>query len=287
MSEFHPSEAARRAFGLTLRDLRLDAGLTATQLSAASGFHISKISRAEHGKQTISEDDVRIWAAACGQPSRADDLISTQRQVEQMWSDHRRTLKAGQEHVQARGLAQYTSAKLARVYESVHIPGILQTFGYAVAQREATARLHQLPLDDVEAAARNRLKSQVLITDGGGPTFSFLIEATALYNVLGGAEVMAEQLDFLKEVTSRPHVALGIIPLGGHRTQPAGEGFYMFDDTLVRQDFWIGGLRATRPADIAFFSDLFASLRRHALYGTSARVQIDAARRFVQNAAKP
>ena len=286
MSELQPSDAAKRAFGVRLRDLRLDAGFNGRQLSAATGLHPSKISRAENGRQNLSEDDIRAWAIACGAEGQIPELIAEHRQVEQMWTEHRRELRAGQKQIQSRGLPLYRSARLVRAYEAFHIPGILQTYGYARAQRMVTAALHDLPTDDVEDAARIRLASQFLITEGGGPTFSFVLEAIALYTVLGGdIDMMNEQYDFLIRAAVKPHVALGIIPLAAPRTLYPGEGFYLFDERILRQDFWSGALDTSRPEDIAYFSKVFTMLRRHAVYGTAARQQIEEARTRLQSGA--
>src|SRR6266699_62482 len=52
---------AREALGNRLRDLRRDAGLTGRDLAALAGWHSSKVSRIEYGKQSPSEEDIRIW----------------------------------------------------------------------------------------------------------------------------------------------------------------------------------------------------------------------------------
>jgi transcriptional regulator with XRE-family HTH domain len=287
LSELQPSDAAKRAFGVRLRDLRLDAGFNGRELAAATGLHVSKISRAENGRQNLPEEDIRSWAMACGAEGQIPELIAAHRQVEQMWTEHRRELRAGQKQIQTRALPLYQSAELVRVYEALHVPGILQTFGYARAQRMVTAVLHGLPVGEVEEAARNRLASQPLITEGGGPAFSFLLEATALYTLLGDVEVMGEQFDFLLRSAAMPNVALGIIPLGTPRTLYPGEGFYLFDERLLRQEFWSGALDTSRPEDIAYFAKVFGMLRRHAVYGAAAREQIEAARTRLQSGATP
>ncbi|WP_433332950.1 helix-turn-helix domain-containing protein [Spirillospora sp. CA-294931] len=289
MSELQPSDAARRVFGVRLRDLRLDAGFKSGRaFAAAVGLHPSKVSRAENGKQHLPDEDLRAWARVCGAEDQIGELIAANRQVEQMWSEHRRELRVGQSTIQARGLALYQLARRVCAYESLHVPGILQTYRYARAQRLVTAILHGLPLADVDEAARHRLKSQVLITEGGGPTFSFVCEAYALYTVLGGdVEMMVEQYDFLIEAASKPHVSLGIIPLGVPRTLYPNEGFYLFDDRQVRQDFWSGALETEQPADIAHFTRVFGVLRQHAVYGAAARQEIEVARSRLQSSATP
>jgi hypothetical protein len=148
-----------------------------------------------------------------------------------------------------------------------------------------------LTTKDVDDAARNRLTMQPLVTEGGGPAFSFVLEASVLYNVIGGADVMAEQFDFLSSLvegrSSRPHVAVGIIPLGTTRKLFAGEGFYLFDERNVWQEFWSGAFRTSQSADVTYFGKVFDNLRHHAVYGDAAQHEIEVARNLVQGRATP
>lgn len=284
--DLQPSEAQKRAFGIRLRDLRLDAGISSAQeLANRTGFSHSKVSRAENGRTSLSEKDLRLWATVCGAEGQIPELVAAYREVEQAWSEYRRDLKVGQKVIQLRGRQVYLESKLARVYEAMNIPGILQTYDYARAQFVMHARLHSLPLEDVDEAAHNRLTAQPLVTEGGGPLFSFILEAAALHTTLGDAAVMNAQLDLLQQVATMPHVALGIIPLTAVRTLFPGECFYLLDDREVRQEFWSGALRTTRSEDIAYFVKVFTMLRRQAVYGAAAREEIEAARRRVQGRA--
>lgn len=287
MPELQPSEATKRAFGVRLRDLRLDAGIEVAQdFAILTGFSASKISRAENGRTSLSEKDIRTWAIACDAEGLIPELIAARREVVQMWTEYRHELKAGQKEIQARALSVYQSTGLVRIYESLHVPGILQTFAYARAQRLIWANLHGLTNEDVDDAAGNRLTSQFLVTEGGGPTFSFILEATALYNVIVNPNVMSEQYDLLIRAAARPHVALGVIPLDTPRSLFPGEGFYLFDEQFVAQEFWSGKLRTAQAADMSYFSQVFAVLRKHAVYGAAARAEIESARRFMQRRAR-
>lgn len=286
MTDLQPSDTARKALGIRLRNLRLDAGLSGQQLADRTGFSPSKISRAENGIKNLPEADMATWAIACEAEGDIPELIAARREVEQTWQLHRQRLKLGQVAIQSQGLPIFEQAKLVRVYESMNIPGVLQTFAYAREQRLLWARTRHLRTDDVDEAARTRLVTQRLVFEG--PTaFSFLIEAPALYTVLCDADVMAEQYDLLLRAASRPNVALGVIPLGTTRRLFPGESIYLFDDRFVWQDFWVGVLRTSQSADVASFAEIFTVLRKDAVYGAAAREEIEAARRFVQSLARP
>jgi transcriptional regulator with XRE-family HTH domain len=274
---------ARKAFAIRLRDLRKDAGLTGRELAKSTGMHNTKISRIEHAQQNPSEDDIRAWAIACGAARQIQELIAIHREVEQMWVEYRQELRKGQKHIQARGLPEYERTKLLRAYEAIVIPGILQTRGYVRAVLSINAHVHGLPIDDVEEAVDARLQRQHLISrPTGANSYAFVIEASVLTFMFGGAEAMREQLDFLLAVTGLPHVSLGIIPPGIIRKIWGGECFYIFDEEMVRSEMWTGGFKTSRPEDIAFFSRVFAMLRDQAVHGHAARDLIESARRSLQ-----
>jgi transcriptional regulator with XRE-family HTH domain len=270
--------AAKKALGIRLRDLRKDAGLTGRQLADASGLHNTKISRIEHGQQNPAEEDIRAWCIACGVARLIPELIAVRREIEQMWVDWRRELRAGQQHVQSRAMPLYERTELLCAYESVIVPGILQTPQYVRALFESASHLYGLPEGEAEAAVAGRMPRQRLITAGDGRNrYSFLIEAGALNVIVGGIDVMREQLSFLLAVMALPHVSLGIIPTSRIRTLYPGEGFYIFDGTLVRSELWSGGFRTNQPEEISTFLKAFAMLRDQAVYGSHARALIEQA----------
>lgn len=276
------AKAARKAFGIRLRDLRKDAGFTGRQLAAATGLDNSKISRIEHARQNPSEEDIKSWAIVCGVARQIPELIAVHREIEQMWIEWREDLRKGQKHIQARGTPVYERTQLLRAYEPLVVPGILQTRGYVYAVMEATARLFRLPADDLEEATDARLSRQRLVTSGGPNRYAFVIEAAALHTTMGDAGTMNEQLDFLLRVTRLPNLAFGVIPPAVRRTVYPGEGFYVFDEQLVRNDLWSGSVRTNRPDEIAHYLRVFEMLHGMAVYGDRARELIEDARRLLQ-----
>ncbi|MBC7277483.1 helix-turn-helix transcriptional regulator [Nocardioides sp.] len=281
MADMTPSNAAKRAFAVRLRDLRLDAGLSGAALAERCSWGRSKVSKIEHGTQNPTDADVRAWAVACNAEDQVANLIAAHREVEQMWMEWRRDHRAGMKHIQIRNMPLYERTKLLRVYEAVNFPGYLQTFRYAATQGTIHAHQFGLPVDDVEQAARNRLERQRFLGTGTN-SFVFVLEAAMLYTNVGGADVMGEQLDRLLEVAAMPYVSIGIIPLGQPRSLFPGEGFYLFDDQLVVQEFWSGSLRSSRPEDINYFLRTFEAQRDQAVFGAAAVEQVETARARLQ-----
>ncbi|WP_165975938.1 helix-turn-helix domain-containing protein [Actinomadura rubrisoli] len=278
MPDENPAEDQKKAFAQRLKEVRLDAGLTGVELADRCGWKNYKVSKIEHGAQRPSEGDIRKWAAACGIEGQVIELIAANREITAMWTDYVRELKPGMKAIQLRSLKRYQDCELIRVYESLFIPGFLQTLAVAKAQFTIHAKLHGLPLDDVDQAAENRMVRKKFLGTGK-PMFVFLLEASVLYDNIGGPEVMSEQFDHLIEMSILPYVSIGIIPLGRIRTLYPGEGFYLFDEKLVHQEFWSGVFRTSRPDNIAYFVRAFEALRAQAVFGEAARAEIEKARR--------
>ncbi|TDD69783.1 helix-turn-helix domain-containing protein [Actinomadura rubrisoli] len=272
-----PSQAAKKAFAIRLKDLRKNAGLSGVALAKTAGWHKTKVSKIEHATTAPSEEDIRAWARACGVEALIPELVAEARQVEAMWTEWRRVLAMRQPALQLSAIREYENTQLLRIYEPLIIPGIIQTFDYAKAMFIVNARIHGLPLEDVDEAARNRLARQYLVTEGRG-TYSLILEAAALRIVYGDAQTMSAQLDFIEDLTAQPNFALGIIPFYTPRRQLAGDGFYLFDEAEVRQEFWPGAYSSKRPEDTMYFGRMFNMLREHAVYGDQARREIASAR---------
>ncbi|WP_316042215.1 helix-turn-helix transcriptional regulator [Nocardiopsis sp. CNR-923] len=88
-------QTARVSLGVRLRELRSEAGLSGRELSARLGWHPSKVSKLEHGKQTASVEDLRSWARVCGRVEAAEGLVAQRRSLETHCASWRRQLAAG------------------------------------------------------------------------------------------------------------------------------------------------------------------------------------------------
>jgi hypothetical protein len=106
----------------------------------------------------------------------------------------------------------------------------------------------------------------------GDRRFAVLVEESVLYNVIGGADVMAGQLGHLLTVRDLPSVSVGIIPMGINRDAmwPV-EDFWIFDDAQVNVELISGWLTIRQSSEVAMYSDTFSRLADLAVYGAAAR----------------
>jgi transcriptional regulator with XRE-family HTH domain len=260
---------AREALGARLREVRLDAGLTARALAKLAGWHFTKVSKLEHGARRPSRDDIRAWCRYCAAEDQMADLLATARGIDAMYTEWRRQMRAGMKHFQGSLRPLYERTALFRVYETTFIPSLLNTAEYAAAILEFWAGLMSLSADIQAAVAARMDRQNVLYT--GKRRFLFVMEEQALRTRTGDAEVMAGQLDRLLALMSLPTISLGIIPSAGDRRALAQGSFWIFDDARVQVETVSAGLDITQPAEIGLYAQVFDLLQHSAVYGHGAR----------------
>jgi transcriptional regulator with XRE-family HTH domain len=263
-------QQGRQALGIRLRELRIDAGLTARELGRLMGRHGSKISRIEHGRAVPSAADIRAWCTVCGVPDQAADLVATLRAVEGMYLEWRRIECTGLRIENESLWPLFERTRRFRIYNPRVIPGLLQTEAYIRTVLRTIMVGRHLP-DDVEAAVQARIDRQRIVRQGEH-RFAIVLEESVVRSPVGGPEMMAAQLGHLLEASGRPSVSLGVIPLGTDRSEVRPvEAFTMFDDAQVIVELVSGRLTVTQPHEIAMYADVFKGLAEQAVYGAPAR----------------
>jgi len=263
---------AREALGHRLRDIRKDAGLTGRRLALLAGWHSSKISKIEYGKQTPSEEDIRTWCDLAGVRDQIPDLIAAVRHIESMYVEWRQTLGGGTRRRQQASLALESQARLLRWYEPLLVPGILHTAEYASAIMGRVVDFYEVPDDDLDEGVAVRMERQHILYRGER-RFHFILAGQALRTLVGAPAIMIGQLDRLLAVMSLPRVTLGIIPADAEYRVPTNQ-FIMFDDRFVHVETVSAELTVSQPREIALYAKAFEALTQQAAYGNAARALI-------------
>jgi transcriptional regulator with XRE-family HTH domain len=263
-----------------LRELRLSSPggrLTGTQLAERHGWHKSKVSRLENGRQTPTPDDLQLWAAATGQPEAYDELLARLRGFESHIRSWRRQLASGHKAVQDTHLAAHADASLFRGWESSMIFGILQTPDYARSIFTRYADLQRSPRD-TEDAVRSRMQRQELLYDST-KRFHLVLWEAALHALVCPPSVLAAQLDRLAGVVGLDTVELGIIPLSASLKLPPATAFWLYDDHQVIVENWHAELWIDDETSVDTYLRTWKTLRESAVYGLDAQNVIHRARR--------
>ena len=269
------AQQALEALGLRLREIRIDAKLTGRDLGRCAGWHSSKVSRIEHGKQAPSIEDINAWCEHCGVLAEASDLIASLRAVEGMFVDWERLERGGLRRAQKAATPLFERTRQFRAYDSWLVPGPLQTPAYTTALLEAIAARRGAP-DDIAEALAVRMKRQEVL-HWGDHRFAVVIEEWVLRSRIGGEETMTGQLGHLLAVGTLPAVSLGVIPMTTYRPLRPVEGFWIFDERQVNVELVSGWLTLTKPSEVAMYARVFADLSTQAVYGAKARALITAA----------
>ncbi|MGY4103927.1 helix-turn-helix domain-containing protein [Nocardia sp. R16R-3T] len=231
MTETESPTLLRRQLGRFLREAREGRGLTIATAAQEVQLSFNGLQRLETGRAVkprrqdvrelcmLYEVDAEQTEQAIGLASRAatardEDGITP---LGGLFSDAF-NMYVGMER----------SARRLTSYE-VQVPGLLQTADYARAL--INAFLYDGPVEEVEQRVRVRLSRQVVVTRRASPVDLYvLLDEYALHRVVGGPKVMAEQLRYLADISTRPNVTLRIHPCSAGYTRGILHGSFVIVD---------------------------------------------------------
>lgn len=202
---------AQRRLGSELRRLRNRAGLSLEEVASAFSWSLSKLSRIENAKLSISPVDLNRLAIHCN--ATDDELArlanwSTQKaRPSRWWKSYSSMINTTYEEF----ISLEDQAAHIHLVDASVIPGILQSRGYAHA---ITNSGPFIPDPDIaEILVEVRMRRQQLLTGKNAIRVSATLSASALQITMGSARVLNEQLDHLLAISNLANVELRIVPL--------------------------------------------------------------------------
>jgi transcriptional regulator with XRE-family HTH domain len=116
----------------------------------------------------------------------------------------------------AGAIPEESEAASVRNYESLLIPGLLQTAGYIAASSAGQSPL--MPGDQIDLQAKIRVGRQDLLTRSNPLALWAIVDEAVLRREVGGAEVMRDQFEHLLSMMELPNVTFQIVPFsaGSH-----------------------------------------------------------------------
>ncbi len=185
-------------------------------------------------------------------------------------------LKDGMRHVQQRILEEEAEVRSFRVFQTMIVPGLVQTPEYARVCLSHSEPLFG-PRHDVDETVRIRMRRQEMLHKPDRQVHLVILES-ALRLRLCERDVMLGQLDRLLAVETLPSVTLGVIGFNArYGAAFPKHGFSLLDDDHVNVETFSTELTITQPREIELYGKIFDSLAGIASYG-------DAARRIIQRA---
>jgi transcriptional regulator with XRE-family HTH domain len=280
MMPVRPSPTVRRRrLRYELRRLRDEHGLTIEQVQERSGGDIKSpsISRWESGERTVRPTDLRLLLDIYGvDGERREALLTLARQAKERgwWQSYGSAIPQWfQVYV---GLEAEASS--VRVYEAELVHGLLQTPGYY------RAFLRAAPAAAVDAEADRkievRLARQERLTEQDPPEYWTVLNEAVIRRVVGGAEVMREQLGHIADMAALPHVNVQVLPFSAGE-HPAMDGSFEIlgfpepaDPDVVYLENQAGSLYLEEQPEIDRYARMFSHLMAKALDPEESRRMI-------------
>ncbi len=166
-------------------------------------------------------------------------------------------------------------ARSIRNYESLFIPGLLQTEDYA----RAAITQAGLPIpnpDDIDHRVEVRMQRQTALTRKDPFQLWAIVDEAVLHRAVVGDDVMTAQLSHLLDASKAANVVIQVIPFaaGAHAGMPGSFVIMDFpesqDPDLVYSDSMAGDVFLESEADGRRFTAVFDLLRASALSPTDS-----------------
>ncbi|MGD1225222.1 MULTISPECIES: helix-turn-helix domain-containing protein [Streptomyces] len=240
MSEAKPPSPAIQRIRLRteLRKARTKTGLTQRQVAEKMEWSPSKLIRIEAGEVGITVNDLRPLLAVyeISSQRKVDELLDLARGSRKMPFTEFRDIYS-KEFLQF--LAMETSASIIRHFNSLQIPGLLQTEEYGRAIMRAYSS--GLAQDTLDRYIEARLARQELLQGDEGPEFFFILDESVIRRQVGGRGVMRAQLERLAELAARPRVHIMVLPFsaGAHAGMQGPFTLFEFEADEMPDSFYL------------------------------------------------
>lgn len=267
MAEGSPT-VRRRRLGLILRELREQRGMTGDEVGAALERSASWVSRIEIGKQGMRVRDLRDLLVLYGMTDdklRSElEELAKEGKARGWWNKYGEAITGS--YAAFIGFEAEASEILG--YETIVVPGLLQTEDYA---RALFSNLYPPePGDIIERKTRVRMARQPLLTKATPIRLWAILDESVLHRRIGDANVMKGQLKRLVEAATMPNVTLQIVPFTAGSYPGSLHSFTLMrfpqvaDPDIAYTEQWAGGVFAEGD-DVERYHQVFNHLRAAAL----------------------
>ncbi len=260
----------RRRLRAELRTARQEAGLSEEQVAVLLGWPLSKVIRTEACENAISINDLR---ALLGHyhlvgTERGSEIISLAQEARELswWIRYRDIASPAVLQL----IGHETAARIARNFEPLLVPGLLQTEEYA---RAVISQFRTgLSTDRVEDLVGLRMRRQELLDRPNPPLLFFVLDEAVVSRLAGGDTVMRRQVQILADMAARPNVTVEIVPFtaGLH---PGLTGPFVtleFPDPAAEDVLYLENVQGDlisrdAPEDVVSYRSAFEHLRQLSL----------------------
>ncbi|MEV3874482.1 helix-turn-helix transcriptional regulator [Streptomyces sp. NPDC049906] len=260
--------ARLRRLAREMRRLRSESGLTREDVATRTSVNEATLYRLEAAKGRPQRRTLMALLDAYGvDDAKREAILTLSTQAsEQGWL---RPYHADLPDEYVGYISFEAEARTVRNYESLFVPGLLQTKDYA--QAVVRGVLPTATVKEVGQRVQARVERQTVFAKATPLELWAILDEAALRRVVGSPEIMAEQLHHLAEIAAEPYVTLQVIPFsaGAHAGMPGSFVLMDFPDpgdpALVYIDSMAGDLFLEADEDIRRYDHIFDHLRALAL----------------------
>ncbi|MFD8821582.1 helix-turn-helix domain-containing protein [Streptomyces sp. NPDC059605] len=257
----------RRQLGADLRRLRDRKGLTLEEAGARVGISKATLSRYETKEGTVKWPVVDALCREYGAPDQERELLvdlAKGARVQGWWHSLADPIP------ESMNLMLTLEDEVVREdhYACMYVPGLLQTRAYAEAVHRASEM--RCTEEEIHHMVDIRMKRQDLLTRTDPPHIWAVIDEAVIRRVVGGRDIMREQLKYLSSQASQPHVTVQVLPFKAGAHAAAVGSFVILGGPVpeldvVYVDIIGGGLFMEKPPELARYRLAFEYLRAQAL----------------------
>ncbi|MEV7425218.1 helix-turn-helix transcriptional regulator [Streptomyces sp. NPDC091212] len=259
----------RRRLGSELRRMRESVPLKLDDVEARLGLTTTKLSRIETARINVKPADLDgmldLYGGVDDAKRAALHSLAKDGGKRGWWQTYRDAISPEYADL----ISLEADAKSMRCYETVLIPGLLQTSAYARATINAI-NMTSTP-EHVSALVEVRLARQSVLTRPEPLAVWAVIHEAALRPSITSAPVMRDQLQRLLDLSELPHVSIQVLPLDAMPHPGMAGSFTMigFPETadldVVLVESLTSALYVEDPAEVSIYGGAFERLRAAAL----------------------
>ncbi|MET9816856.1 helix-turn-helix transcriptional regulator [Streptomyces sp. NPDC006355] len=261
----------KRQVGYQLEQLRRDKGLKLEDVTSRTGLSESKVNRIERGRLGIKPEDLDrlldLYEVEDAGLRGVLHSIARHSSKRGWWQNYRDMIDPAYADL----ISLEDGAKSMRTYESMLIPGLLQTASYAHATIEAI-RMDPQP-EEVNRLVEVRKARQSVLTKPDEPLelWAVIHEAALRPRMRNSPHLMREQLQHLLDASRLPHVSIQVLPIDAppHAGMSGSFTTLGFPETadldVVLVESLTSALYVEDTAEVGRYNSAFERLRAAAL----------------------
>ena len=253
-----------RRLAAELRSLRASSGLTREAILERTGVNAATLYRIEHARVRPQTRTLRTLLDLYGVDRESqEELVALLREARQRGWLHAYQSELPEHYTTYIGFEG--EADTVWDYESLFVPGLLQTEDYARAV--IRGGLPQASREEIERRVEVRIERQGLLENDNPLNLWCIVDEAALRRQVGGSVVMHAQHRHLVEVLEMPNVTLQVIPFdaGAHPGMPGSFILLQFAEAAIPDVIYIdtmaGELFLEEESDVRRYKLMFEHLR--------------------------